>query len=837
MYTRKRNEYCIQTTVLSTPSTRVRLAVQYLDKNYISVYLDTEILSPYVIGTAEAYLNYRWVDEQTIEFSEELTGVVQFVRTTSLEDNLVKFKESPITADYVDTNNTQLLHIIQEILGDTSNAREHNFEYNFEVYSTLMYFDESVERSQMTDAVIKEVQETASTIFGMPIKVVTPDPLSWSAASRINSGGTPYPKWVDTKATPDGVVFPKVYYIRPSVEFMAKHTILRERYDTSTKSLTEDMSGQIIELKGKYSIGYAINPEGTKYWKYYFNLPEKNTHFRVYKGNVEYLDATTGKWVVLGTTEDIPFLSNCASEFIAYATDKTTYGSRKIFHNISMDSWSASDAQYVYAFEPSETDKINRALDVGAEFYLESRLKSTDLYMRYYPNETECKFIVGGTGSLGCRGYKFCDTRHLPLSQPDYDIDASYDANKGSDGNVLNGIAYTAARAQRTEYYDTKNPRTDVITANLRLVPLYKFNTDIRAYYKFVGDPLVGARFSVDTDAWSNPNYKYWWLEAGQYLDIMLQSVTKLNTDWSDELNSTFQGISTYFAPTSGTTPDGYLDYTMEFHNLFVGRGFSAFINVPTDAGEETLHVAIPHGTYYGKHYVYKDDPILNAVNDKVFPERLYVAAHKSGTVTYNGIFRDDGTIGVDIGYRIPISSIVPDTKGSVENVQKPWYVNAFVRYICGIQEETNSDKRAFLGNPNTVSGAVSDNIYTGNTSDHVEFPKPVINYPSITKEDSSKTMLYTHWGSFERAYLPSMYPKVLRESNNFFLGYYGGRAPDVWNIDLIKYNVYDVLPDIDTGKTELLVDATDEETYDGDTVFKQFFMDYVKKIGFYNGS
>lgn len=71
----------------------------------------------------EAYLNYRWVDEQTIEFSEELTGVVQFVRTTSLEDNLVKFKESPITADYVDTNNTQLLHIIQEILGGTLYVR------------------------------------------------------------------------------------------------------------------------------------------------------------------------------------------------------------------------------------------------------------------------------------------------------------------------------------------------------------------------------------------------------------------------------------------------------------------------------------------------------------------------------------------------------------------------------------------------------------------------------------------------------------------------------------------------------------------------------------------
>lgn len=126
MYTRKRNEYCIQTTVLSTPSTRVRLNVQYLDKNYISVYLNTEILSPYILGTAEEYLNYRWVDEQTIEFSEELTGVVQFVRTTSLEDNLVKFKESPITADYVNTNNTQLLHIIQELLGGTSNARVYN---------------------------------------------------------------------------------------------------------------------------------------------------------------------------------------------------------------------------------------------------------------------------------------------------------------------------------------------------------------------------------------------------------------------------------------------------------------------------------------------------------------------------------------------------------------------------------------------------------------------------------------------------------------------------------------------------------------------------------------
>ena len=229
MYTRKRNEYCIQTTVLSTPSTRVRLDVQYLNKNYISVYLDTEILSPYVLGTAEAYLNYRWVDEQTIEFSEELTGVVQFVRTTSLEDNLVKFKESPITADYVDTNNTQLLHIIQEILGGTSNARE----YNFEVDGTLMYFDESVERTQMTDAVIKEVKETASTIFGTPIQVVTPDPLSWSAASR----STMDYKMVDTTATPAGVVFPKVYSIVTSEKFMAKRTILRDRYDTSTKSL------------------------------------------------------------------------------------------------------------------------------------------------------------------------------------------------------------------------------------------------------------------------------------------------------------------------------------------------------------------------------------------------------------------------------------------------------------------------------------------------------------------------------------------------------------------------------------------------------------------------
>ena len=26
-------------------------------------------------------------------------------------------------------------------------------------------------------------------------------------------------------------------------------------------------------------------------------------------------------------------------------------------------------------------------------------------------------------------------------------------------------------------------------------------------------------------------------------------------------------------------------------------------------------------------------------------------------------------------------------------------------------------------------------------------------------------------------------------------------------------------------------------DEYTGDTVFKQFFMDYVKKIGFYNGS
>lgn len=45
------------------------------------------------------------------------------------------------------------------------------------------------------------------------------------------------------------------------------------------------------------------------------------------------------------------------------------------------------------------------------------------------------------------------------------------------------------------------------------------------------------------------------------------------------------------------------------------------------------------------------------------------------------------------------------------------------------------------------------------------------------------------------------------------------------------------VRTNLHTGKTELLVDATDKKTYAGDTVFKQFFMDYVKKIGFYNGS
>ena len=149
MYTRKRNEYCIQTTVLSTPSTRVRLNVQYLDKNYISVYMDTEILSPYVLGTADAYLNYRWVDEQTIEFSEALTGVVQFVRTTSLEDNLVKFNESPITADSVDTHNTQVLHIIQEILGGSYGARVYNFnlpQLEGRTYTNKQFFTNYVKR-------------------------------------------------------------------------------------------------------------------------------------------------------------------------------------------------------------------------------------------------------------------------------------------------------------------------------------------------------------------------------------------------------------------------------------------------------------------------------------------------------------------------------------------------------------------------------------------------------------------------------------------------------------------------------------------------------------------
>ena len=822
MYTRKRNEYCIQTTVLSTPSTRVRLDVQYLDKKYISVYLNTEILSPYVLGTAAAYLNYRWVDEQTIEFSEELTGVVQFVRTTKLEDNLVKFKESPITADYVDTNNTQLLHIIQEILGGTSDART----YNFEVDGTLMYFDESAKRTQMTDAVIKEVQETASTIFGTPIKVVTPDPLSWSNASRINSGLPLDFKMVDTKATPDGVVFPKVYYIQTSEEFMAKRTILGGRYETGTKSLTEDMSTQTIELKGKFSTGWAINPEGTQYWKYYLNLPAQNTHFRVYAGNVEYIDATTGAWVVLGTTKDIPFLSNCASEFIAYATDKTTYSSHNVMGSISMDSWSATDAQYVYAFAPSETDKITRALYVGAEFYLESRLESADLYMRYYPKETECKLIVGGSESSIWRGYKFCNTRHLPLEQNKYYISTSYDANdKGSDGNVLNGIEYTAARAKRTEYYDTKNPRTDFITANLRLVPLYKFNTDIRAYYKFVGDP-VSAVGTADT---GNIYWKRWLLNVGQYLDIMLHSVTELNTDWSGELNSTSQGSPIRVA-RSGTPAHGYFDNPMEFHNSYVGRGFSASIPVTTTFTsanhnpQETLSITFPNGANYRMYSDSTNNPILNAVDDSVFPERYYVAAHKSGTVSYEGN-----------GNRIPIGSIVPDSTGSAKNVQKPWYVNAFVRYKLGTAEETNSKKRALLGNPNTISEPVSGSAGVI-LNVPVTFQHPTIKYPSITKADSSKTILYTNWGSCAPTYLPSTYPRKINDAS-FFLGYYGGRAPDVLNIDLIKYNVYDVLPDIDTGKTELLVDATDKKTYAGDAVFKQFFMDYVKKIGFYNGS
>jgi hypothetical protein len=218
------------------------------------------------------------------------------------------------------------------------------------------------------------------------------------------------------------------------------------------------------------------------------------------------------------------------------------------------------------------------------------------------------------------------------------------------------------------------------------------------------------------------------------------------------------------------------------------------------------------------------NNPILNAVDDSVFPERYYVAAHKSGTVSYEGN-----------GNRIPIGSIVPDSTGSAKNVQKPWYVNAFVQYKLGTAEETNSKKRALLGNPNTISEPVTGNpgviLYVP-----VTFQHPTIKYPSITKADSSKTILYTNWGSCAPTYLPSTYPRKIDDAS-FFLAYYGGRAPNVWNINLIKYNVYDVLPDIATGKTELLVDAKDKKKYAGDTVFKQFFMDYVKKIGFYNGS
>ena len=212
--------------------------------------------------------------------------------------------------------------------------------------------------------------------------------------------------------------------------------------------------------------------------------------------------------------------------------------------------------------------------------------------------------------------------------------------------------------------------------------------------------------------------YKYWWLHAGQYLDIMLQSVTELNTDWSYELYSTSQGSPIRVA-RSGTPAHGYLDNPMEFHNSYIGRGFSASITVQTatptsyayvhNNTNETLSITFPNGANYGMHSDSTNNPISNAVDDSVFPERYYVAAHKSGTVAYRGIYMDDGTIGVDRGYRIPINSIVPYTPSSVENVQKPWYVNAFVRYHLGVEEETNSDKRALLGNPNTVSGGGGD--------------------------------------------------------------------------------------------------------------------------------
>ena len=49
-----------------------------------------------------------------------------------------------------------------------------------------------------------------------------------------------------------------------------------------------------------------------------------------------------------------------------------------------------------------------------------------------------------------------------------------------------------------------------------------------------------------------------------------------------------------------------------------------------------------------------------------------------------------------------------------------------------------------------------------------------------------------------------------------------------------MAYSYFDYEGTDTTIQTDILCVSTE---YAGDTVFKQFFMDYVKKIGFYNGS
>ena len=131
-----RSKFCVQeVTNLSTSTlegktikVKVRLDYPHLvheGKATVSAYPGTGIVSPYTISENIKDLSIVFTDKDTVEVTIEVpastlntpsTSDIQLVRKTSISDN---FKLSNgFSADNVDKNNMQLLHIAQEIIGD-----------------------------------------------------------------------------------------------------------------------------------------------------------------------------------------------------------------------------------------------------------------------------------------------------------------------------------------------------------------------------------------------------------------------------------------------------------------------------------------------------------------------------------------------------------------------------------------------------------------------------------------------------------------------------------------------------------------------------------------------